>query len=746
MAKLKYLLRWVGSGGFSATPHAGAWSQYLGGASGTPQTRIYPIAGTPPAFAAYPQSIGGAAAPGLADGDYYVDYKDGVATNQRLAKVRLVDYTSSCWGEVGGNYVNPIFEFIRFETYVQVTAGTSSGAGCQASVDGGLTWKTLIFDGFTTAANWTDVELAALGISGNSIPIVKIRRNQLLNRRNILSFSDPFDIDWPPFGFTRAYVSDTSGLAVSTAVTFYNSTLYGSGFIVEINPGSSFVFQHSYVGTQGGVFIADAVPCSAIVAEDVFIGEPSVAPFTLGETHTNETAAEANDGTISLVIAGGSGSFTILWTDGSAATNRTGLSAGVYSVTVTDNVSAQDETLEITITEPAPEPIPAGTYLEVPKMQTLRFVREAAVDNCNTFQDFDNTLFCKMVFFGVKVRTPFYQKVCKCDLFPIQIHSNYPAHEVTIRDLATDVLVKTLGTPTLEQQLTGLSSSFGMYFSDSSEAAGDPAGTSRVFFDSGTIPIVVNVGDTFTVTGNPDGYDGTYAIVGISNDPLLGAPYLLVTLTYDAASPTSSGTAAFTTNVVDFDVYETIFNAQDVAEGRYYVRIRGVNLDLSFTEFVSEPIYLRTLHPETLLIEARNFDNTADVVFTTGFTVRLRLECKLQKPITGRQDENYRESNGSPVKLSSKPQRKYKLEYFSQPFYRLELLSVLWGWDQVLVNKKEYQSDEGTSEPANRDFFLLANGNVTIEQKQWFTQYNGDDLGSVDPGFILTQHGYIQRS
>jgi len=146
------------------------------------------------------------------------------------------------------------------------------------------------------------------------------------------------------------------------------------------------------------------------------------------------------------------------------------------------------------------------------------------------------------------------------------------------------------------------------------------------------------------------------------------------------------------------------------------------------------------------LIEARNFDNTADVVFTTGFTVRLRLECKLQKPITGRQDENYRESNGSPVKLSSKPQRKYKLEYFSQPFYRLELLSVLWGWDQVLVNKKEYQSDEGTSEPANRDFFLLANGNVTIEQKQWFTQYNGDDLGSVDPGFILTQHGYIQRS
>jgi len=746
MAKLKYLLRWVGSGGFSATPHAGAWSQYLGGASGTPQTRIYPIAGTPPAFAAYPQSIGGPSAPGLADGDYYVDYKDNVATDQRLGKLKLINYTASCWGEIGGNYVNPIFEFTRFETYVQVTAGTSSGAGCQASVDGGLTYKTLIFDGFTTAATWTDVELAALGISGNSIATIRVRRNQLTNRKDILSFSDPFDPSWPPSTFTRAYLSDTTGLALSTVVTFYNSTLYSTGFIVAISPGSSFVFQHTFAGSQGGVFIADAVPCSSIIAEEIFIGSPSFDEFTLSEIHTNETAADANDGTISLVIAGGSGSFTVLWSDGSSATNRTGLQAGVYSVTVTDDVSSQVETLEIAITEPAPPVIPAGTYIEVPKMQTLRFVREAAVDNCETFQDFDNTLFCKMVFFGVKVRTPFYQKVCKCDLFPIQIHSNYPAHEVTIRNLSTDALVKTLAAPTLKQQLTGLSTSYGLYFTDSDALAGDPIGTSRVFFDTGTIPIIAEVGDTFTVTNNADGFNGSYSIVGVSNDPLLGAPYLLVTLTYDAPAPTSAGTGVFLTNVVDFDVYETVFDAQDVADGRYYVRIRGVNVDSSFAEFVSEPIYLKVLHPETLLIEARNFDNTADVVFTTGFTLRLRLESKLQKSITGRQDENYRESNGSPVKLSSKPQRKYKLEYFSQPFYRLELLSVLWGWDQVLVNRREYQSDEGTSEPANRDFFLLANGNVTIELKQWFTQYNGDDLGSVDPGFILTQHGYIQRS
>jgi hypothetical protein len=202
----------------------------------------------------------------------------------------------------------------------------------------------------------------------------------------------------------------------------------------------------------------------------------------------------------------------------------------------------------------------------------------------------------------------------------------------------------------------------------------------------------------------------------------------------------------FTNNTLDFDIYETILNFQDVADGVYYMRIRGVNVDETFTEFVSEPIHLKALHLGTNFVEFRNFDNDADVVYTTGITHKIRLESKLQKPIPGRQDENYRESNGSPVKLSSKPQRKYKFEYFEQPFYRLELLDVLFGFELILINKVEYHSDEGTGEPQNRDFYLLANGAVTIEQKQWFQQYNGDDLGSVDPGYIITQYGYIQRT
>lgn len=755
MAKIKYRIQFVGSGGNATFPVASILSAYLAGATGTPETRIYLIAASPPAFAPYPLTKGGVDGPVIVNGDYYVDYKDGGVLSKRLAKVKLIPYASSCWTDAA--YVNPAYELIRFETYVMIRAHTSAPAPAQVSIDGGLSWKSMVFNGVGTEAVFTDTEIAAMGFS-DTIPTIQTRRSLVSDLRTIGSFQDPFNASWPSANFTRATISNTTGLVVGQVVSFYNSPLYPSGSIVEISPGSSFVFQHSFIGSSSGAYIATLTNCVATIAEEMFIGSPSFDVFAVSEAHTNETSAPANDGTITLTPTGGSGNFSYAWTDGSTAQNRSGLPAGSYQVSVTDSVTAQIIVLTIGITEPAPTPIPNGSYFDVPKMQSLRFVKEAVIDNCNTFQDFDNTLFCKMVFFGVKIRTPFYQKACKCDILTIQVHSNFPTHKVELMGLSTgpgfddsfDVsfgstpAVKNFNNMTLKQQLTGLTSTFPFYFSNSGPA--DPAGTSRVNFLSGTIPTPVDMGDTFSAINNADGFNRTYAIVGISNDPLLGAPYLLVSLVYNAPSPTSSASAVFTNNTLDFDIYETVLNLQDVAEGFYFVRIRGVNIDGSYTQMVSEPIHLKAAHPGTNFIEFRNFDNDADVVYTTGITHKIRLESKLQKPIPGRADENYRESNGSPVKLSSKPQRKYKLDYFNQPFYRLELLSVLFGFDQIIINKVEYHSDEGTGEPQNRDFYLLANGSVTIEQKQWFQQYNGDDLGNVDPGYILTQYGYIQRT
>jgi len=735
MAKLRYSIAWTGADGPTpAGPQIS--SSYIGGATGTPQTRSYRTGDSLPAFVNYPLAL-----TGMLAGNHHVEYKDSSVALQALATLAMSSYAQTCWN--GGAYINPTWRLTRFETYFEVRGIISAGAGTtEVSLDN-ASWKTLTNDGSGYAATWSNSEIADMGYV-DTIPTIRVRRIYETNLLSVGNFSNVSVGGGPTL--TRIDVSgSTAGYIIGDFVRFKNSTLYNalSGYVVEVH-AAYLVLQMAYMGNQSGATAYERATCNDILAANVFIGEISINPFEATITGTNETAPDSDDGTATLAISGGSGIFTFDWSDGATSQNRTGLQAGSYSVEITDTVTGQTATLEITITEPAPEPPAVGTYLDVPKMQSLRFVREAVIDNCSTFQNFDNTLFCKMVFYGVKIRKPFYQKVCRCDVFPIQVHSNFPIHTVELCSQVTGAQVKNFNNMELKQQLSGLVSPFDMYLTNSGTA--DPDGTSRVYFNTGTIPLPVSLGDTFDLINNADGYNGTYSVAGISNDELLGAPYLLINLAYGAPNPTSAGRAVFITSVLDFDVFETILNFADVDPGIYFVRIRGVNVDASFTEFISEPIDVRSAHPSTNLVEFRNFDNDADIVYTTGITHRIRLESKLQKPLPGRADENYRESNGSPVKLSSKRMRKYKLEYFEQPFYRLELLDVLFGFDRVLINKVEYFCEEGTSEPANRDFYVLANGNATIEQKQWFQQYNGDDLGGVDPGYILTQYGYIQRT
>jgi hypothetical protein len=732
MAKLKYLIGFQGSGGSGDTPQAGVRLQYLGGAAGVPQGRIYEIVDTPPAFVNIDVSILSA----IDDDEFYVDYKDDGVASQQLAKINLVAFADSCYND--GVYVNPGYQLIRFENHIEFHADTSAGASIMASIDGGLTYKSVLYSGGspTAKASWTNAEIAAMGHI-NSIPEIRIKRNKFTNVKNIEGFEES---DYPGFsgpGFTLVNITTdtTSGLIVGQTISFKNTFQYIDSQIVAIPGPDYIVINQNFVGNPAGVQTGVSVNCESVVAEDMFIGEVSFTPFSASETHTNETSTPANDGTINVNITGGSGDFTFLWNDGSPAQNRTNLQAGTYSVTITDNVTAQEQELEITITEPAPEEIPIGTYADVPKMQAFRFVREAIIDDCEVFQNFDNTLFCKMVFHGIAIRTPFYQKVCKCDLNTIQLHSNFPAHQIDLLRSYDGASVRSYSAA-LKQQLTGITSAFNGYLTD--RAGTDPAGTSRFFFYTGTIPVLVHAGDVFTLVNNAEGFNGAYQIVGVSNDPLLGAPYLLITLTYDGEDATSEARAIFLNNVVNFDVYETVFTFNGLPEGFYTPRIRFINLDDTYTEFIGEPIHLKEKHPGTHLVEARNSDNAQSVVYTTGITHRIRLESSFKDPLFTSEDEIYRESNGDPVVTSSKPQRRFRLDWYNQPFYRHELLGVLLGYDFVTVNKVSYARPEAPGEPKARPFYLLTNGSAILEQKSWFADYNGHDLEPAPLGVPLT--------
>lgn len=60
-----------------------------------------------------------------------------------------------------------------------------------------------------------------------------------------------------------------------------------------------------------------------------------------------------SNGSISLAVSGGTSPYTYLWNDGATTQNRSGLSAGTYTVTVTDNKGCKLTVNNIAVSQPA---------------------------------------------------------------------------------------------------------------------------------------------------------------------------------------------------------------------------------------------------------------------------------------------------------------------------------------------------------------------------------------------------------
>jgi len=143
--------------------------------------------------------------------------------------------------------------------------------------------------------------------------------------------------------------SSSANISQPTAITIQaipaNLSCHGSNdgaVSLQVSGGAgNYVYNWSNQSTSGqltqlspgaySVTILDGNNCSASASANVT--QPAAIVITTTES---DYACATKQGSINMTVSGGTNPFTYLWQDGIALQNRTGLSAGNYTVTVTD--------------------------------------------------------------------------------------------------------------------------------------------------------------------------------------------------------------------------------------------------------------------------------------------------------------------------------------------------------------------------------------------------------------------------
>lgn len=595
--------------------------------------------------------------------------------------------------------------------------------------------------------------------------------------KSLITFTAPAeeDVCFYDEGFTdfgsRITVTD-SGVRLYTSPSF-------PGFFTSINGGTfkstngsigaAYTFSElELLGATDSideiVYQYETALCSLTIFEDIFIGDTEVQPLEVDYTSTNSTASGADDGTITLAPTGGSGSYSYLWDDAEVTQNRSALAPGIYSVTITDDITAEEVLIEgIEITEPQVVP-QVGSLLEVPILNSLRFVVNPVIpDNISVFQTPDNTLFKDQIFPRMK-NGKYYEKVCTVDEKLVQFYSDFPINIVSLYN-CDDELVRTFETILKENNIDRTED----YLITVRNHTDNP-GKSRVYFNVGELPIPLEVGGIFEILNNADGFNGSYEIITIEEDVLLGVEYIVINKNYGIVASSSGATGRFNTSPENFNVYESSLIFTGLPDGYYYAKISVYNTDsfvtidsdeetvdsdeitaddyadLEEVQFAeSEGIHLKSVHNDTNLITYRCNDNCFNMTWSTGYIGKIRIESRLFNPKTGGERSVSRNSDYSLNKINAKKIRGYAFDTFLLPPWMHEKLSVIFDCDFFTINGVQYQTNEAYRDANYPYLFMLGDSSIDVEQVGWLDRYNSHDIGSIDDGgFLTTEQGFIK--
>lgn len=185
-------------------------------------------------------------------------------------------------------------------------------------------------------------------------------------------------------------------------------------------------------------------------------------------------------------------------------------------------------------------------------------------------------------------------------------------------------------------------------------------------------------------------------------------------------------------------VYECLVDFSTLPDGIYYLYLKGQLLNNIFS-FISEPINLRTNHPNTLLFTYYNSYNDFDTFFTTNYKASFRCEAGIMDFSPERERAAYVDEIHDVKTLSAIPYRLYKLYIGEAPGvapWVLDLMNRIFACNHVEINGKQYETNEGSKwETTRSKGYPLYGGSIEIlEAKNTYS--NQIASGLITPGLV----------
>lgn len=706
----------------------------LSDVTGTAQHRIYKEGDIPPAFTnmgndpfspSYKLSTKTVA---LNNDVYIIEYKDS-ARQRVIGKVHIGSLNNACV---------TLVEAQSYSYAVQIVGAPISTVK-KASIDNGASYATLSSFG---SYSFSNSHITSLGLTDNIIG-VKLRTTTCGDVTGISNFYigewsfNPMVVTGVATNITSNGLSDGSIALTITGGSGNRIYKWDDGY-PQPEFGSRSIFAQVNLGGNTSLTFTDSL--SLVIPAGTYVQLSGGAHDGIYRTIGNQIVDYAVTIDLPYNAANNFAGTTLIRYFYPTTQNRTGLSEGSYHVTVTDLTTGEIVELDFVITEP--EIVSnGGSFLEIPKMNSITWVVDEEISQCDNPQGLDNVLLCHQEHEGFD-QSNYFQPFNICDAPVTQFNSDYSTFDIELRKYANDELVKTFSFELKEQNI-GVLEDYTITIRNHTIT-----NQSRVYFTIGALPIPLNIGDPFQIVNNANGYNGSYSIIDIINDATLGYQYLVINKTFTGPGLYEPGTGRFEASTADFNVFESPHLFNDVAEGEYYMYMKAFDSSnsLNFKTATSEPLDIRNTHPGTNQLKYRNIDNAFDMTWTTGYQAAIRVPSHFgHRRSPGGERATNRNSDYKLVKVSAKKTRVLLFQVWSLPPYMHEKLSTAFDCDSYTINNIECQTSEGYGEPEYKDRFLLADSSIKLEAK-WYDRYNSDDLGSVaDGGFILTETGFLKR-